>query len=84
MDSTAEVVTGHRAWRAVFFDGPFPHLNEEGEIVSSWTVYIGDRDGEPVRPPIARYLDFKTAEQMAEQQAKSYGLELIHGATLET
>ena len=34
-------------YRAVYFDGPQPDRDAEGEEIPAWTVYVGDADAEP-------------------------------------
>ena len=35
-------------WRGVYFDGPQPDRNTDGDEVPVWCVYVGDEEAEPV------------------------------------
>src|ERR1035441_314454 len=35
-------------WRGIFFDGPQPDRDREGEEIPVWVVYVGDEDADPV------------------------------------
>ena len=34
-------------WRGVFFDGPEPQQNAEGDEIPTWCLYVGDEEAEP-------------------------------------
>ena len=70
--------TGH--WRGIFFDGPEPAQDAEGEEIPVWTVYVGDADAEPVDTVYTCH-DFTAAEKLAQRIARDRQLELIHDAT---
>ena len=72
-------------WRGVFFDGPHPNNDREGDDGKSgsdpvWTVYVGDADAEPVDTVYTCH-DFAAAEKLAQAIARDRQLELIHEAT---
>ena len=67
-------------WRGVFFDGPEPAQDREGEEIPAWTVYIGDADAEPVDTVYTCH-NFAAAEKLAHRMARDRQLELIHEAT---
>ncbi len=64
------------ALRAVFFDGPEPDQNHDGDEIPTWSVYVGDEDGRPV-DQVYRCLSFSAAERLAQRIAEDRGLELI-------
>jgi hypothetical protein len=35
-------------YRAVYFDGPQPEQNHDGDEIPVWLVYVGDEDADPV------------------------------------
>jgi hypothetical protein len=67
-------------WRGVFFDGPEPAQDREGEEIPVWTVYVGDADAEPVDTVYTCH-NFAAAERLAQAIARDRQLELIHEAT---
>ena len=67
-------------YRAVYFDGPQPDRDRDGEEVPAWTVYVGDADAEPTGKVYTLH-NFKSAELLAHQMASDRRLDLIHEAT---
>jgi len=73
-------------WRGVYFDGPQPDQDPEGEDGGPcgehpvWVVYVGDEEAEPVSTVYHVY-DFARAQALAERIAQNRRLELIHEAT---
>ena len=67
-------------WRGVFFDGPQPGQDREGEEIPVWVVYVGDEDADPVGTVYTCH-NFKSAETLAQRMARDRQLELIHEAT---
>jgi len=67
-------------YRAVYFDGPQPDRDRDGEEVPAWTVYVGDADAEPTGQ-IYTLHHFKSAELLAHQMASDRRLDLIHEAS---
>ena len=67
-------------WRGVFFDGPQPDQDREGEEIPVWVVYVGDQDAEPVGT-VYHCHDFKAAESLAKRIAHDRNIELVHEAT---
>lgn len=67
------------SYRAVYFDGPEPDTDQDGEEIPAWTVYIGDADADPVAQ-IHKLHHFKSAELLAFQMATDHRLDLIHDA----
>jgi hypothetical protein len=66
-------------WRGVFFDGPQPDQDVEGEEIPVWLVYVGNEEAEPVGK-VYRCHSFGPAEDLAKQMAKDRRLELIREA----
>ena len=66
------------AWRGVFFDGPHPDRDPDGEEIPVWFVYIGDEDSEP-KGQVYRCHNFKGAQDLAQRMARDRRLELING-----
>jgi hypothetical protein len=66
-------------WRGVYFDGPQPDQDHEGEEVPVWVVYVGDEEAEPVSTVYHVY-DFARAQALAQRIAQDRRLELIHEA----
>ena len=67
-------------YRAVFFDGPMPDRDQDGEEIPAWVVYVGDSDAEPTGT-IYTLHHFKSAELLAWHMAQDRHLDLIHEAT---
>ncbi len=67
-------------WLGVFFDGPQPDQDHEGEEVPVWIVYVGTEDADPIGTVYHVY-NFARAQALAERIAKDRNLELIHEAT---
>ena len=66
-------------WRGVFFDGPQPDLDPDGEEIPVWMVYVGDDDAEPIGT-VYRCHEFKSAQGLARRMAHDRRLELINEA----
>src|SRR5512135_2023371 len=67
-------------WRGVYFDGPQPDQDHEGEEIPVWVVYVGDEEAEPVSTVYHVY-NFARAQALAERIAQDRRLELIDEAT---
>jgi len=67
------------ALRAVFFDGPQPDRNHDGDEIPVWVVYVGDEEGIPV-DQVYTCLSFGCAERLAQRIADDRGIELIADA----
>ena len=67
-------------FRAIYFDGPQPDRDPEGEEIPAWVVYVGDEDAEPVGQVYTLH-HFQTAELLAHRMAEDRRLDLIHDAT---
>ena len=67
-------------YRAVYFDGPQPDRDHDGEEIPAWTVYVGDADAEPTGTVYTLH-HFKSAELLAHQMASDRRLDLIHEAS---
>ena len=66
-------------WRGVFLDGPQSDVDDEGEEIPVWVVYVGNDDGDPVGT-VYRLHHFKSAELLAYRMAEDRDLELIYEA----
>ena len=66
-------------WRGIFLDGPQPDVDDEGEEIPVWVVYVGNDDGDPIGT-VYRLHNFKSAELLAYRMAEDRNLELIHEA----
>ena len=67
-------------FRAVYFDGPQPDRDAEGEEIPAWVVYVGDEDADPVGQVYTCH-NFTSAEALAKRMAADRRLDLIHEAT---
>lgn len=74
-----KTTTPARQCCGVFFDGPQPDRNADGDEIPVWLVYVGDQDAEPVGKVYHSH-DFQAAENLARQMSRDRGLELIHEA----
>ena len=63
-------------WRGVFFDGPEPEQDRDGEEIPVWTVYVGDENANPLSR-VYRVFSFAKAQSLANAMAKDRRLELI-------
>ena len=70
-----------KPWRGVFFEGPEPAQDHEGEEIPVWFVYVGDEDAEPVGK-VYRCYAYRPAQELAERMSRDRKLELIHEASL--
>ena len=67
-------------YRAVYFDGPQPDRDAEGEEIPAWVVYVGDQDADPVGTVYTLH-HIKSAELLAQRMAEDRRLDLIHEAS---
>jgi len=67
-------------WRGVFFDGPQPDQDHEGEEIPVWCVYVGDEEAEPVNR-VYWCWTYELARDLAQRIAQDRRLELIDDAT---
>jgi hypothetical protein len=68
-----------KPWRGVFFEGPEPAQDHEGDEIPVWYVFVGDKDAEPIGK-VYRCSSFAPAQSLAQRMAKDRKLELIHEA----
>ncbi len=66
-------------WRGIFFDGPQPDQNHDGDEIPAWLVYVGDEEAEPT-DTVYKLHNFAAAEQLAKRMSHDRRLELIHDA----
>jgi hypothetical protein len=66
-------------WRGIFFEGPEPAQNHDGDEVPIWFVFVGDEDSNPVST-VYHCHKFNSAEGLAKRMARDRRLELIHEA----
>ena len=71
-------MTTHRT-RAVFFSGPEPYQNRDGDECPEWAVYIGDEHGDPTGP-VYRVHEFQRGLDLAQRMASDRRLELVADA----
>ncbi len=79
--NTQEAPKAQPAWSGVFFNGPEPEQDREGENDAVrkhpvWTVYAGDADANPLSK-VYRVFSFAKAENLAKAMANDRKLELI-------
>jgi hypothetical protein len=67
-------------WRGIFFEGPQPDQNRDGDEIPIWLVYVGNEEAEPVST-VYHCLKFKSAEGLARRMSRDRRLELISDAT---
>ncbi len=67
-------------WRGVFFDGPEPQQNADGDEIPTWCVYVGDEEAEPAGT-VYTCFSFGFAQDLANRMARDRRLELIQDAT---
>jgi hypothetical protein len=65
--------------RAVFFDGPFPTQDKEGEEQPVWSVYVG-LDWETPTRKVYTIHNYRRAEDLAKAMARDRKLELVSEA----
>ena len=68
------------AWQGVFFDGPEPDQDRDGEEIPVWHVYVGTEDAEPVSH-VYRVFSFAKAQSLAQAISNDRRLELVADAT---
>ncbi len=66
-------------WRGVFFDGPQPQQNADGDEIPTWCVYVGDEEAEPAGT-VYTCFSFGFAQDLANRMARDRRLELIQDA----
>jgi hypothetical protein len=76
---SAATSTTPRPWRGVFFHGPEPKRNKDGDEIPYWSVYVGDADAEPVGKTYT-VGTFDGAARLANLMSKDRSLELINEA----
>ena len=67
------------AWTGVFFDGPEPEQDREGEEIPVWHVYVGTEEAEPVSR-VYRVFSFTKAQSLAQSMSQDRRLELVADA----
>ncbi len=67
-------------YRAVYFDGPQPEQNKDGDEIPVWVVYVGDSEAEPTGT-VYKCHQFASAERLARQMAADRRLDFIHDAS---
>ena len=80
MTIAAEEHSNTGFYRAVYFDGPQPEQDAQGEEIPVWVVYVGDEEAEPTGK-VYRCHNFTAAEKLAHAMAHDRRLDLIHEAT---
>ncbi len=63
-------------WVGVFFDGPEPEQDREGEEIPVWHVYVGTEQAEPVST-VYRVFSFTKAQSLAQAMSQDRRLELV-------
>lgn len=69
-----------KPWRGVYFDGPEPDLDPEGEEIPVWFVYVGDDDGNPTEE-VQKCFSYEFGWNLARSMATDRRLELIKEAS---
>ena len=64
------------AWNGVFFHGPQPQRNRDGNEIPVWSVFVGDTEAKPVSR-IYHVFSFTKAESLAKAMSHDRQLELI-------
>ena len=72
MTTTAKPIGAQ--WRGIFLDGPQPDVDDEGEEIPVWVVYVGNDDGEPIGNVYRLHHD-KSAELLAYRMAATASLQ---------
>ena len=67
-------------YRAVYFDGPQPEQNKDGDEIPVWVVYVGDAEAEPTGT-VYKCHQFAAAESLAKQMAADRRLDFVHDAS---
>ena len=68
-----------KRWRGVFFEGPEPDQDREGEEIPVWFVFVGDEEAEPLGKTY-KCFSFPQAESLAHRMSEDRHLELIQEA----
>jgi len=67
-------------YRAVYFDGPQPEQNKDGDEIPVWVVYVGDSEAEPTGTVYTCH-QYQAAERLARQMAADRRLDFVHDAS---
>jgi hypothetical protein len=67
-------------YRAVYFDGPQPDRDREGDEIPAWVVYVGDAEAEPTST-VYKCHQYLAAERLARQMAADRRLDFVHDAS---
>ena len=67
-------------YRAVYFDGPQPDQNHDGDEIPVWVVYVGDAAADPTGT-VYKCHQFQAAERLAKQMAADRRLDFVHDAS---
>ena len=68
MNSLAAQSIAHK-WRGVFFEGPHPDQNRDGDEIPVWVVFVGDEEANPVST-VYHCHKFNPAEGLAKRMAR--------------
>jgi len=68
-----------KPWRGVFFEGPEPDQDKEGDEIPVWFVFVGNKEADPIGK-VYRCLSFGPAEELARRMSQDRKLELVHEA----
>jgi len=68
------------AWTGVFFDGPAPEQDREGEEIPVWHVFVGTEDAEPTGT-VYRVFSFAKAQSLAQAISNDRRLDLVAEAS---
>lgn len=72
--------TKKKAWRGVFFSGPQPERDIDGNSILIWIVFIGNKARNPLGR-VYKCLSYHVGQSLALQMAKDRKLDLINDAT---
>jgi hypothetical protein len=80
MNTNSPLQAPQTAWQGVFFDGPEPDQDRDGEEIPVWHVYVGSENAEPTGT-VYRLFSFTKAQALAQAMSKDRRLELVAEAT---
>jgi len=65
--------------KAIYFDGPAPRLDKDGDEHPEWVVYVGDANAEPLGT-VYHVHSYARACELARRMSRDRALELLKEA----
>ena len=80
MNTNSPLPASQTAWQGVFFDGPEPDQDRDGDEIPVWHVFVGTQDAQPIST-VYRVFSFTKAQSLAQAMSQDRRLQLVAEAT---